>query len=373
MGLLLTDDEKMLQESAAGFFADKAPVSKLRALRDDRDATGYSKELWAEMAEMGFTGVLVPEALNGVELGGFDMGFMAAGLIAEQMGRNLSATPFLSTSVLAVTALKAAGDEQAAKLLPEIVSGNMTIALAIDEGGKHNPDAIEMTASPSGNGFKLNGKKSMVVDGHVADKIFVAAQAENGLTLFVVPATASGLDTERTIMVDSRNAARMVFADVEVTGEHVLGEVGKGTEILNTVLNAGRAVLAAEMLGASSQVFEATNEYLKERKQFGKIIGEFQALQHRMAHVYCELELARTAVYASLTALDNNPKSASPFVSMAKAKLGSVAKLAALEAVQLHGGMGMTDELDIGLYLKRIRVTQELLGDASFHMAQITK
>ncbi len=368
MGLLLTEDEKMLQESAAGFFADKAPVSQIRALRDDRDATGYSKELWLEMSEMGFTGVLVD-----AENGGFDMGFMAAGLIAEQMGKNLSASPFLSSSVLAATALKMAGDKQAAKLLPEIVSGKMVMALAVDEGGKHNPDAIQMTASPSGNGFKLNGKKSMVVDGHMADQIIVVAQTDDGLTLFVVPTDAKGLDTERTIMVDSRNAARMVFEDVEVTGEQVLGEVGKGADILNTVLNAGRAVLAAEMLGAASQVFQTTNDYLKERKQFGKIIGEFQALQHRMAHLYCELELARTSVLTALTALDKNPKSAGPFVSMAKAKLGSVAKLAALESVQLHGGMGMTDELDIGLYLKRIRVAQELLGDADYHIAQITK
>jgi len=289
------------------------------------------------------------------------------------MGRNLSASPFLSTSVLAVTALKHAGAEQAAKLLPEIVSGKILIALAVDEGGKHNPQDIQLTATPSGNGFKLNGKKSVVVDGHVADQIIVAARTEDGLTLFIVPADVSGLATERTIMVDSRNAARMVFDDVEVTGAQVLGEVDKGADILNTVLNAGRAVLAAEMLGASSQVFELTNEYLKERKQFGRIIGEFQALQHRMAHLYCEIELARTSVLAALSALDNNPKSAGPFVSMAKAKLGSVAKLAALESVQLHGGMGMTDELDIGLYLKRIRVAQELFGDSDFHITQINK
>ncbi len=368
MGLLLTDDEKMLQESAEGFFADKAPVSQLRALRDERDETGFSNKLWDEMAEMGFTGVLVPEDQDGV-----DMGFMAAGLIAEQMGRNLSASPFLSTSVLAVTALKQAGEQHAAKLLPQIVGGKTLVALAVDEGGKHDPDNITLTASPSGNGFKLNGKKTMVVDGHKADQIIVAARTDQGLTLFLVPADASGLETERTIMVDSRNAARMVFDNVEVTGEQVLGDVDKGADILNTVLNAGRAVLAAEMLGASTQVFELTNEYLKERKQFGRIIGEFQALQHRMAHLYCEIELARTSVLAALSALDNNPKSAGPFVSMAKAKLGSVAKLAALESVQLHGGMGMTDELDIGLYLKRIRVAQELFGDSDFHMAQVNK
>jgi len=213
----------------------------------------------------------------------------------------------------------------------------------------------------------------MVVDGHMADQIIVAARTEGGLTLFLVPAKSTGLEAERTIMVDSRNAARLVFDDVEVTGAQVLGEVDKGADILNTVLNAGRAVLAAEMLGASAQVFELTNEYLKERKQFGRIIGEFQALQHRMAHLYCELELARTSVLAALSALDNNPKSAGPFVSMAKAKLGSVAKLAALEAVQLHGGMGMTDELDVGLYLKRIRVAQELFGDSDYHIAEISK
>ncbi len=368
MALLLTDDEKMLQESAEGFFADKAPVSQLRALRDERDATGFSKALWANMAEMGFTGVLVPEDQDGV-----DMGFMAAGLIAEQMGRNLSASPFLSTSVLAVTALKQAGAEHAAKLLPQIVNGKILIALAVDEAGKHDPDNIALTARPSGNGFKLSGKKSMVVDGHKADQIIVAARTDEGLTLFIVPGDAGGLETERTIMVDSRNAARMVFDDVEVTGEQVLGDVGKGADMLNTVLNAGRAVLAAEMLGASAQVFELTNEYLKERKQFGRIIGEFQALQHRLAHLYCEIELARTSVLAALTALDNNPKSAGPFVSMAKAKLGSVAKLAALESVQLHGGMGMTDELDIGLYLKRIRVAQELFGDSDYHIAKLNK
>ncbi len=368
MGLLLTDDEKMLKESAEGFFADKAPVSQLRALRDERDATGFSKQLWAEMADMGFTGVLVPE-----DQGGVDMGFMAAGLIAEQMGRNLSATPFLSTSVLAATALRHAGTAHAQKLLSGIAGGKTLIALAVDEGGKHNPANMQFTARPAGNGFKLNGKKSMVVDGHVADQIIVAAQTENGLTLFIVPANMAGLQTERTIMVDSRNAARMVFDDVQVTGAQVLGEIDKGGEILDAVLNAGRAVVAAEMLGASAKTFEITNDYLKERKQFGRIIGEFQALQHRMAHLYCEIELAKTSVLAALSALDNNSKSAGPFVSMAKAKLGSVAKLAALESVQLHGGMGMTDELDIGLYLKRIRVAQELFGDRAYHVKQIGK
>ncbi len=362
MSLLLNDDEKMLRESAEGFFADKAPVSQLRALRDSRDVTGYSPELWADMAAMGFTGVLVPE-----EAGGVDMGFMAAGLLAEQMGRNLSASPFLSSAVLAATALRKGGGEQAARLLREIAAGTSVVALAVDEGRKHNPAGIETLASPSGNGFKISGAKSMVVDGHVADHIIVAAKTDSGLGLFLVPKDTTGLTVERTIMVDSRNAARLTLDEVEVDGAHLIGTLGDGEAILQTALNGGRAVIAAEMLGAASAVFEQTNAYLKERKQFGRIIGEFQALQHRLAHLYCEMELARTAVLAALRAMDKNPKSAGPIVAMAKAKLGDVARLAALEAVQMHGGMGMTDELDIGLYLKRIRVLSELLGDADYH------
>ncbi len=363
MALVLNEDEQMLQESAAGFFTDNAPVSALRSLRDAKDETGYAKQLWADMAEMGFNGILVPE-----EHGGVDMGFMAAGLVAEQMGRNLTSSPFLSTAILAVTALKAhASKEQQAEYLPKIASGEMIFALASDEASKHDPEQVNLTATPSGNGFKLNGSKTMVVDGHAADQILVAAKTDDGVTMFVVPAGAVGLETERTIMADSRNAARIDFKDVEVTGEQMLGGLNAGADVLGTVLNAGRAALAAEMLGASSQVSELTVQYLQERKQFGKIIGEFQALQHRASHLYCELELARSAVFAALTALDANDDNAGAIVSMAKAKLGSVAKLAALEAVQMHGGMGMTDELDIGLYLKRIRVAQELFGDSDFH------
>ncbi len=366
MALLLNDDEKMLQESAQGFFTEKGPVSELRKLRDNKDETGYSKSLWTEMSHMGFAGVLIPE-----EYGGVDMGFMAAGLISEEMGRNLTASPFLSTAVLAAQALKKhASAEQKKTFLPSICAGETIFATAVDEGNKHDPENINLTATQSGNGFKLNGRKTMVVDGHVADQLLVVAKTQDSLSVFIVPKNTAGVAVERTIMADSRNAARIEFSDVEITGAQVLGNVGDGQDILETMLGAGRALLAAEMLGASTQVFEHTNTYLRERKQFGKIIGEFQALQHRASHLYCELELARSAVFSALTALDDGIENAGEIVGMAKAKLGSVAKLAALEAVQLHGGMGMTDELDIGLYLKRIRVAQELLGDGDYHLHQ---
>lgn len=370
MRLLLTEDEVMLRDTAEGFFADKAPVKQLRSLRDERDETGFDRGLWKDMADMGLTGVVIDE-----ENGGVDMGFMAAGIIAEQMGRNLSASPFLSTAILAATALREGGsDEQKSAWLPKIAGGEAVFALALDEGAKHNPAGTQTSAEKSGNGFKLNGSKAMVVDGHVADMLIVAARTSgeagdaNGVSLFLVDPSAKGVSTERTIMVDARNAARIELDDVEVSGDALIGSLDDSQAVLNKVLNAGRAAVAAELLGAGGQAFESAVAYIKERKQFGKIIGEFQALQHRASHLYTEMEIARSAVYAALTALDANDEKSDLYCAMAKAKLGSVAKLASQEGVQMHGGVGMTDEYDIGLFMKRIRVLQELFGDAHYHM-----
>ena len=370
MALVLNDDEKLLAESAEGFLNEKAPVETLRKLRDERSEDGIDRALWSEMAAMGFAGVLISE-----EHGGVDMGHMAAGLIAVEMGKNLTASPFLSSAVLAVTGLKDAGSAaQKSEWLPKIASGETIIALAVDEGVKHNPSKIEMTATRSGNGFTLSGAKSMVVDGHIADQLIVAAKtSDDKLTLFLVDPKLKGISTERTIMVDSRNAARIDFDDVDVTADAVLGEVDQGDDVLDAILNAGRAVVAAELLGAGAQAFSLTTDYLKERKQFGTEIGRFQALQHRASHLYCELEIARSAVLAALTALDDKSEEAPMAVAMAKAKLGSVSKLTALEGVQMFGGVGMTDEYDIGLFLKRIRVAQELFGDEHYQLDQVGK
>jgi len=374
MALLLNEDEKMLRETAESFFKNKAPVTQLRKLRDERDETGYSKELWAEMSEMGFAGVLVPE-----DQGGVDMGVMAAGLLAEQMGRNLSASPFFSTSVLSATALKKSGGDIAKVWLEKIASGNAVVSFAIDEGAKHRPNATDTRAVRSGNGFKLTGSKAMVLDAHMADAHIVVARTsgepgdKEGLSLFLVEKNKENLEVERTIMVDSRNAGRLELNDVEVTADALLGELDKGSDVLDRVLGVGRAVLSAELLGAGSQAFEDTITYIKERKQFGKIIGEFQALQHRASHLYSELELCRSAVLAALSAIDEQDENADKMAGMAKAKLGQVAKLAALEGIQMHGGVGMTDEYDIGLFLKRVRVLQELLGDENYHLNEFAK
>jgi alkylation response protein AidB-like acyl-CoA dehydrogenase len=375
MALVLSNEQQMLRESARGFLAERAPVAHLRKLRDTRDETGFSRELWRGFAEMGWAGVLIPE-----ELGGVGLGYVEAGVLLEEMGRTLAPSPFFSTAVVAASAIGLAGSEQHKRQhLPQIAAGKIVAAPAIDEGAKHKPSHIALAARRHANGFRLNGTKTFVVDGHVADLLIVAARTaggeddRNGVTLFLIDANAPGVRRERTIMVDSRNAARLAFENVDVTADAVLGEVDEGAPLLERVLSVGRAGLAAELVGAGGEAFDRTVVYLKERRQFGRPIGEFQALQHRAAQVYVDIDMARSAVLKALQTLDQNIDGAGAIAALAKAKAGQAAKLAAQEAVQMHGGMGMTDELDIGLFLKRIRVAQELFGDAQFQADRLAR
>jgi alkylation response protein AidB-like acyl-CoA dehydrogenase len=375
MALVLNEEQSMLRDSARGLISDKAPLSHLRQLRDSRDATGFSRDLWRSFAEMGFSGLLVPD-----EFGGSGLGCVEAGVVMEEIGRTLMPSPFLSTAVLAASALSRGGSAaQKSEHLPRIADGSLLAALAIDEGAKHRPLQTKMQAVRSGNGFKLNGAKAFVVDGHTADLLIVAARTagaageRNGLTLFLVDPKSKGIETERTAMVDSHNAARVVFDSVEVNADGVLGEVDQGGALLEGILNVGRGAVASEMVGVSEEVFGRTVGYLKERKQFGKLIGEFQALQHRAAHLYVEIEITRAAVLKALQTLDGDFKNAGAAVAVAKAKAGSTATLAVQEGVQMHGGMGMTDQFDIGFFMKRARVCQELFGDSNFHADQLAR
>ncbi|MCA6105319.1 acyl-CoA dehydrogenase family protein [Bradyrhizobium australafricanum] len=373
MALVLTEEQSMLRDSARGLISDKAPVAHLRGLRDAKDATGFSRELWKTFAEMGFSGLLVPD-----QFGGSGLGCVEAGIVMEEIGRTLMPSPFLATSVLAASALSRGGSEaQKAQHLPKIADGSLLAALAIDEGAKHRPLQTKLQATRSGNGFKLSGDKGFVVDGHTADLLIVAARTagsagdKNGLTLFLVDPKAKGLAVERTAMVDSHNAARIVFDNVEVDADSVLGEVDQGFGLLEGVLNIGRGAVASEMVGLSDEVFGRTVAYLKERKQFGKAIGEFQALQHRAAQLYIDIEITRAAVLKALQALDTDIDKAATAVAVAKARAGTTATLAVQEGVQMHGGMGMTDQFDIGFFMKRARVCQELFGDSNFHTDQL--
>jgi alkylation response protein AidB-like acyl-CoA dehydrogenase len=375
MALVLNEEQSMLRDSARGLISDKAPVSHLRQLRDAKDSTGFSRELWRAFAEMGFSGLLVPE-----DFGGSGLGCVEAGVVMEEIGRTLMPSPFLSTAVLAASALTRGGSiGQKSEYLPKIAQGSLLAALAIDEGAKHRPLQTAMQAVRSGNGFRLNGAKAFVVDGHTADLLIVAARSagspgeSDGMTLFLVDPKTKGIELERTAMVDSHNAARIVFDHVEVNADGVLGEVDQGFALLQGVLNVGRGAVASEMVGVAEEVFGRTVSYLKERRQFGKLIGEFQALQHRAAHLYTEIEITRAAVLKALQTLDQDFANAGAAVAVAKARAGTTATLAVQEGVQMHGGMGMTDQFDIGFFMKRARVCQELFGDSNFHADQLAR
>jgi alkylation response protein AidB-like acyl-CoA dehydrogenase len=268
---------------------------------------------------------------------------------------------------------------QKSEHLPRISAGDLVAALAVDEGTKHRPLQTSLRAERSGNGFRLNGAKALVVDGHVADLLVVAARTagsageRDGVTLFLVDPKAKGMAAERTIMVDSHNAARITFDDVEVNADSVLGEVDQGFALLDGVLTIGRGAIASEMVGLSEEVFSRTVSYLRERRQFGKKIGEFQALQHRAAQLYIEIEITRASVLKALQTLDKDVAGATAAVAVAKARAGTTAARAVQEGVQMHGGMGMTDAFDIGFFMKRARVCEELFGDANFHADQLAR
>lgn len=369
MTLVLTEDQAMFRDTVKRFASERAPVAQLRRLRDSNDATGFDREVWKEMADMGWAGVLIPE-----EFGGVGFGHVGAGLIAEEIGRNLSSTPLLSTAVVGATALLKAGTEAHKQtLLPKVAAGDLLLALAADERGRHSPFSIATRAMGNGGKYKLSGKKIHVLDGHLADRLIVAARtsgdvdSRDGISLFLVDPQAAGINIARTSNVDSRNAAIIEFRDVSLSSDDLLGALDKGGSMLESVLDVGRAVLAAELLGVAAESFERTMGYLREREQFGVKIGSFQALQHRASHLFCEIEMVRSVVLQALQALDTQAPNTATLVCLAKAKAGDIARIATNEAVQMHGGIGMTDEFDIGFFIKRARAAGETFGDTYYH------
>jgi alkylation response protein AidB-like acyl-CoA dehydrogenase len=374
MAMTLNEDQSMLRDSARDFMKTEAPVAHLRKFRDMGCKDGFSHDLWKQFAEMGFTGILIPE-----DQGGLGMGHVEAGIVLEEIGRNLAPSPFLSTSVGAVEALKAADKATRDRWFPVILSGDAVIGLAIDEGSKHRPQKINLKAERAGNGFKLSGKKQFVVQGTSADLLIVAARTAgaagetDGITLFAVEKDAAGLSADAVRLVDSGMAAHLTLDGVEVTADAVIGDVDGGWSVLSRMLDAGRVGAAAEMVGVGSGVMDMTFDYLKQRKQFGQLIGEFQALQHRAAHLYGEIESARSIVLKAQNLMDEGHKNAEQYVAAAKAKAGLACNLAVREGVQMHGGIGMTDEYDVGFYMKRDRALSEFFGDAWFHADRVAR
>ncbi|MBC7727777.1 MAG: acyl-CoA dehydrogenase family protein [Microbacteriaceae bacterium] len=374
MALILNEEQVQLRDSARNFLAEQSPVAQLRALRDNADADGFSRPLWRQFAEMGFTGVLVAEAQ-----GGLGLGHVEAGVVMEQIGHQLCAPPLLASGIVAASAIRHAGTAaQQAAWLPRIARGESIATLAVDESAKHRSGGLATQARADGAGWLLDGHKQLVLDGHVADVLVVAAQlADGGIGLFLVDPQAAGVTVERTVMVDAHNAARVQLQGVKLGAEARLGASGESGQTaaaaLDAALNAGRCAAAAELLGLADEVFERTLSYLKERRQFGKLIGESQGLQHRAATLYCDLEITRAAVIKAQQALDADPPPAANAVAVAKARAGRTATTAVQEGVQMHGGMGMTDAFEIGFFMKRARVLQELWGDTNFHLDALAR
>ena len=368
---LLTDDQKMLQETAASFLRDGGgPAKQLRHWRDTGCTDGYGTDFWQQFGELGLTGICIPEAL-----GGLGLGVVEAALVLEEIGRNLTPSPFLTTAVVGARAIE--GTAHADRWYPEILAGKAVLALAVDENRRHAPEQTALKAERRGNGFVLNGAKQFVVHGNSADLVLTAARTAGaageteGITLFAVPKGAA--ETEAVALADSSKAARLTFNNVELDADAVVGEVDGGWAPLSRALSAGRAGAAAELVGVAAGATAMTIDYLKQRKQFGKLIGEFQALQHRAAHLYGEIEIARAAALKAAELVDSNDPQADLLVAVAKAKAASVSKLAVQEGVQMHGGIGMTDEHDIGLYMKRDAVLGELFGDVYFHRNRVAE
>ncbi|MFO7550803.1 MAG: acyl-CoA dehydrogenase family protein [Haliea sp.] len=375
MALVLTEEQVMLKESAAGLLAEKAGVAQLRALRDAGDELGFSREVWREIAAMGWPGIAIPEAY-----GGLGYGYTGLGLVLEQAGRHLSPTPLQASVLVGATAVNELGTEaQKQTLLPALAAGEVLVSLALQEGARHAPEQTALAAVADGDGYTLTGSKTLVLDALAADHFVVIARTagsagdSDGLTAFLVAADAQNLTIERRSLVDSRGVGALRLEGVKVAADAVMGVPGQAWAGLGRTLDIANIGLASELLGLSTEAFERTVAYLKERKQFGKLIGSFQGLQHRAAELFAELELARSIVLQALQAIDADDPELPQLASAAKAKLCEVAQRATNEGIQMHGGIGMTDEYDIGFFIKRARVAQHCFGDYNYHLDRFAR
>ena len=370
MALILNEEQQSLKDIAKEFLQKNAPVTHFREIRDTNNELGYDEVLWKEMVNLGWSGILIPE-----EYGGFDFGMVGMGSIFEEMGKTLTPSPLFATGVLGASLISLGGnDSQKQTLLPKIVEGSLTTALALEENNRHSPNVISTSATKSGDNYEISGEKTFVIDGHSANLLIVAARTEgsiddeSGITLFMLDPKTDGLEITKTSMVDSRNSAQVKLKNVVVSSSDILGGLNNGSGILENVLDRAQIAISAEMLGNASQAFQITLEYIKERKQFGAVIGTFQALQHRAAEMYSEIELTKSSVIAACNAVDENSNDLKRMASLAKFKAGETNHLVTNEAIQMHGGVGVTDEYDVGLYLKRARVTEQIFGNSEYHI-----
>ena len=369
MKLVLSEEEQFLKDTAKNFADERSPISHFRSLRDNNDPKLWDKDIWSEMVKLGWPGILIPE-----EFGGSNFGVTGIGVILQECAKTLTPSPLFATGVLGAYAITQFGnDDQKSNYLPKIVSGEITTALAIDETSHHEPSKTEMTAKKNDSNFILNGKKIFVIDGASADILIVLARTSGvkgdstGLSLFILNSDKSGIETKKLDMADSRNYANISFNEVIIDESSLLGDLETAGETVESILDIGRIAMSAEMLGNAESAFEITLDYLKQRKQFGALIGSFQALQHRAAEMFCEIELTKSSVMAAMRAADENSNELQRLSSLSKTMAGETLHLVSNEAIQMHGGIGVTDEYDIGFFLKRARVAEQIFGSAKYH------
>ena len=369
MKLVLSEEEQFLKDTAKNFAEERSPISHFRSLRDNKDRKLWDKDIWSEMVKLGWPGILIPE-----EFGGSNFGVTGIGVILQECAKTLTPSPLFATGVLGAYAISEFGnDEQKNNYLPKIVNGEITTALAGDEITHHDPSATELIAKKNNSGFTLSGKKIFVIDGASADLLIVLARTSGskgdstGLSLFFIDSDQSGIEAKKLDMADSRNYANIYFNDVSVDKSSLLGDLETAGETVESILDIGRIAMSAEMLGNAESAFEITLDYLKQRKQFGALIGSFQALQHRAAEMFCEIELTKSSVLAAMRAADENSNELQRLSSLSKTVAGETLHLVSNEAIQMHGGIGVTDEYDIGFFLKRARVTEQIFGSAKYH------
>ena len=366
MTLILSEEQAFLKDTAKKFAQEKTPTTHFRQIRDTENPECFDRNVWQEMAAQGWSGILIPE-----KYGGSNFGLAGIGVVLEELGRTLTPSPLFATSVVCATLLNKSGNEsQKKEYLTKIASGEITMAFALEEGPRHQPSSIKLEAQKDKDTFVLNGKKNFVIDGGFANYIIVAAKTSDNVdesSLFILDKKTEGLNIIPTVMVDHKNSANIEFNNVVATAENLLGNENAAKEIIDETLDIARAALSAEMLGGALEAFDITLNYLKEREQFGKKIGSFQALQHRAALMFTELELCKSCVIEALTAFDEGSNDLQRIASLAKSKMGETFFNVSNEGVQMHGGVGVTDEYDIGLYMKRARVAEQTFGNTEYH------
>jgi len=365
----LNEEQTLIRDQAKSWASDQAPVQRFRAMRDSGAAKGFDPDTWSAIVDLGWTGIIIPE-----QYGGSDLGYLTFGLVLEELGRQLTASPLFASGLVGATAVLLAGnDEQKAAVLPRIVDGSDVVTLAVDEGPHHAPEHIALRAEATSRGYRLDGKKTFVPEGLAATQVIVAARTAGsagetqGITLFLVPTDGTGITLTAMHTIDSRGYAQVEFSGVEVDRDAILGPVDGGYDLLMAILDRARAGLSADMLGTAAQAFDLTLDYLKTRKQFGQVIGSFQGLGHRASELYSSMELARSCAEAALQAIDARANNVAELCALSQAKVGGFLHDMSNQLIQIHGGIGMTDEFDAGLYLKRARVQEALYGNRAYH------